>query len=178
MSEEGAGQYLTMLAIFAVCSIIAVGGANAALPEMHRQTVDIHQWLSDRTFSELIAIAQASPGPNLVFVALLGDYIAGVPGALVAIVGMCAPSGVIAYLVARVIDRFEHARWRIVIQAGLVPVTIGLVASSAFIVARAADRTVVAFLITAAAFALCYWTRITPLVALGLAAILGLTGVV
>jgi chromate transporter len=178
MSDEGAGLYLRLLAIFAVCSIIAVGGANAALPEMHRQTVDIHQWLSDRTFSELIAIAQASPGPNLVFVALLGDYIAGVPGALVAIVGMCAPSGVIAYLVARVIDRFEHARWRIVIQAGLVPVTIGLVASSAFIVARAADRTAVTFLITSVTFALCYWTRVTPLVALGLAAILGLTGLV
>jgi chromate transporter len=176
--NEDAGPYLSLLAIFAVCSLIAVGGANAALPEMHRQTVDIHEWLSDRTFSELIAIAQASPGPNLVFVALLGDYIAGVPGALVAIFAMCTPSGVIAYLVARVIDRFEHARWRIVMQAGLVPVTIGLVASSAFIVARGADRTAVTLLITAATFALCYWTRVTPLIALGLAATLGLLGIV
>jgi chromate transporter len=170
--------YLVLLANFAVCSLIAVGGANSAVPEMHRQAVETQQWLSDRTFSELFALAQAAPGPNVVFVALLGQYVAGAPGALVAMFAMCAPSCTIAYGVARVIDRFEKARWRIVIQAGLVPVTIGLIASSALIVARAADRGVTTLLITAASFAVCYWTRITPLVALGLAAVLGLTGFV
>ena len=170
--------YLALFAIFASCSVIAVGGANATVPEMHRQAVEVHQWLSDRTFSELFAIAQAAPGPNVVFVALLGHYIAGIPGALVAMLAMCAPSCTIAYGVARVIDRFKKARWRIVIQAGLVPMTLGLVASSALIVARAADRDVATLLITAASFALCYWTRVTPLLALGVAATLGLIGVV
>jgi len=169
---------LVLLANFAACSLIAVGGANSAVPEMHRQVVEVHQWIGDRTFSELFAIAQAAPGPNVVFVVLLGHYVAGIPGALTAIFGMCAPSCTIAYGVARVIDRFKGARWRTVIQAGLVPVTIGLMAASAFIVARAADRSAVTFLITAATFALVYWTRVTPLVALGLAAALGLTGVV
>lgn len=177
MSEDS-NIYLALLANFAVFSLIAVGGANSAVPEMHRQAVELHQWLSDRTFSELFAIAQASPGPNVVFVALLGDYVAGVPGALVAMFAMCAPSCTITYGVARVIDRFEKAQWRIVIQAGLVPVTIGLVASSALIVARAADRNAATMLITAASFAFCYWTRITPLVPLGLAAVLGLAGFV
>jgi len=175
---EDSDIYLVLLANFAVFSLIAVGGANSTVPEMHRQAVDIHQWMSDRTFSELFAIAQAAPGPNVVFVALLGHYVAGIPGALTAMFAMCAPSCTIAYGVARVIDRFEKARWRIVIQAGLVPLTIGLVASSALIVARAADRSVATLLITAASFALCYWTRVTPLAALGLAAILGLTGIV
>ena len=176
--SEGSNIYLVLLANFAVFSLMAVGGANSTVPEMHRQAVDIHQWMSDRTFSELFAIAQAAPGPNVVFVALLGHYVAGIPGALTAMFAMCAPSCTIAYGVARVIDRFEKARWRIVIQAGLVPLTIGLVASSALIVARAADRSVATLLITAASFALCYWTRVTPLAALGLAAILGLTGIV
>ncbi|HUI96381.1 MAG TPA: chromate transporter [Xanthobacteraceae bacterium] len=170
--------YLTLLANFAIFSLMAVGGANSTVPEMHRQAVEVHQWMGDRTFSELFAIAQAAPGPNVVFVALLGDYVAGVPGALTTIFAMCAPSCAIAYGVARVIDRFEKARWRAVIQAGLVPLTIGLVASSALIVARAADRNAATLLITAASFALCYWTRVTPLLPLGLAAALGFTGLV
>ena len=175
--SEGSNIYLVLLANFAICSLISVGGANSAVPEMHRQAVEVHQWIGDRTFSELFAIAQAAPGPNVVFVVLLGHYIAGIPGGLIAIFGMCAPSYTIAYCVARAVDRFKDAPWRIMIQAGLVPVTIGLIASSAFIVARAADRSAATFLITAGTFALAYWTRITPLLALGLAAVLGLMGV-
>jgi chromate transporter len=109
-------------------------------------------------------------------VTLLGHYVGGVPGALIAMFAMCAPSCTIAYCAARVVDRFRHAPWRIILQAGLVPVTIGLIASSALIVARAADRDIPTLLITAASFALCYWTRVTPLAALALAAALGLTG--
>jgi len=177
MKDDG-GIYVALIATFAMCSVIAVGGANSTVPEMHRQVVDVHAWMGDRTFSELYAIAQAAPGPNVVFTSLLGHYVAGVPGALVAIVAMCAPSCTIAYCAARLVDRFREARWRIVIQAGLVPVTIGLVASSALVVARAADHGIATVLITAASFALCYWTRIPPLLALVLAAALGLTGVV
>jgi chromate transporter len=175
MSDD-ADVYLRLLSIFAVCSVIAVGGATSTVPEMHRQVVDVHGWISDRSFTELFAIAQTSPGPNVVFVALLGQYIGGIPGALIAMFAMCAPSCTIAYCAARVVDRFRHAPWRIVLQAGLVPVTIGLIASSALIVARAADHDVATLLITAASFALCYWTRVTPLLALALAAALGLTG--
>ncbi len=176
--KDDTGVYGALISIFAMCSVIAVGGANSTVPEMHRQVVDVHQWMGDRTFSELFAIAQAAPGPNAVFVSLLGQYVAGVPGALLAIAAMCAPSCLIAYGAARLVDRFRDARWRVLIQAGLVPVTIGLVASSALVVARAADHGVATVLITAASFALCYWTRVTPLVALVLAAALGLTGVV
>jgi chromate transporter len=89
---------------------------------------------------------------------------------------MCVPSCTIAYCAARLMDRFRDAPWRIILQSGLVPVTIGLIASSALIVARAADHDLTTLLITAASFALCYWTRVTPLVALGLAALLGLAG--
>jgi len=177
MSDDS-DVYLSLLSIFALCSVIAVGGATSAVPEMHRQTVDVHNWISDRSFTELFAIAQTSPGPNVVFVALLGHYIGGVPGALIAMFGMCAPSCTIAYCAGRVVDRFRHAPWRIILQAGLVPVTIGLIASSALVVARAADHDIPTLLITAASFALCYWTRVTPLLALALATALGLTGLV
>ena len=91
------GIYLALVTTFAMCSVIAVGGANSTVPEMHRQVVDAHAWMSDRTFSELYAIAQAAPGPNVVFTSLLGHYVAGISGALVAIMAMCAPSCTIAY---------------------------------------------------------------------------------
>jgi len=80
--------------------------------------------------------------------------------------------------VSRVFDRFRAARWRIAIQAGLVPVTVGLIAASALIIARAADHDVAGFAITAATFALVYWTRISPLVAFAAAALFGLGGFV
>jgi chromate transporter len=116
---------------FAVLSLFAIGGGGSAVPEMHRQAVEIARSLTDRQFSELFAIAQAAPGPNIMFVALLGHFIAGVPGAAVATVAMCGPSCILACAVSQVVERFRKARWRIAIQAGLVPVTIGLIAASA-----------------------------------------------
>jgi chromate transporter len=163
---------------FAVLSFFAIGGASTAVPEMHRQTVDIAQWLTDRQFSELFAIAQAAPGPNVMFVALLGHFIAGAPGAVVATVAMCGPTCCLAYGVSRVFEHFREARWRIAIQAGLVPVTTGLIAASALIIVRAADRDWPGFAITGATFAFVYWTRLSPLVAFGCAALLGLSGFV
>jgi len=160
------------------CSFFAIGGASSAVPEMHRQTVAIAQWLTDRQFSELFAIAQAAPAPNVMFVALLGHFIAGVPGAVVATVAMCGPTCFLAYGVSRVFERFRNARWRIAIQAGLVPVTVGLIAASALIIARAADHDWAGFAITAATFAFVYWTRLSPLVAFACAALLGLGGFV
>jgi chromate transporter len=88
------------------------------------------------------------------------------------------PTCTITYFVTRVWDRFRDAPWRIATQAGLVPVTIGFIAASAFLIARAADDNLVAFAITAATAAIAYWSRINPLWALGAAAALGLAGFV
>ena len=118
------------------------------------------------------------PGPNVMLVALLGHFIAGAPGAVVTTVAMCGPTCLLAYGVSRVFDRFRTARWRIAIQAGLVPVTIGLIAASALIIVRAADHNWAGFAITAATFGLAYWSRISPLVAFAVAALLGLAGIV
>jgi chromate transporter len=163
---------------FAVLSLFAVGGGGSAVPEMHRQTVEIARSLTDRQFSELFAIAQAAPGPNIMFVALLGHFIAGVPGAAVATVAMCGPSCILACAASQVVERFRKARWRIAIQAGLVPVTIGLIVASALIIARGANRDWVSFAITATTFAVVYWTRLSPLVVFAGAALLGLVGFV
>ncbi len=167
---------LTVAVQFALLSLLAIGGANSAVPEMHRQAVEIRHWLDDRQFGEFYAIAQAAPGPNVMIVALIGHAAAGPLGALVAIIAMSGPTCVLAYAVSTVFERFKHARWRIAIQAGLVPVTIGLIAATALIVARSADRTVLAGAITLGTFALAYWTKLTPLIALATAALLGFIG--
>ena len=81
-----------------------------------------------------------------------------------------------AFFVARVWDRFKDAPWRTAIQAGLVPVSLGLIAASAFVLARAADHTILAGLITAATAAVAYFTRVNPLWMFLVAGLAGLSG--
>jgi chromate transporter len=80
--------------------------------------------------------------------------------------------------VSHVFERFRAARLTVAIQAGLVPVTIGLIAASALIIARASDHGWSAVAVTAATFVLPAWTRLSPLIALAGAAALGLAGFV
>ena len=91
---------------------------------------------------------------------------------------MCGPTCVLAYFVARIWDRFKHARWRVAVQAGLVPLSLGLIAASAFVLARAADHNAYAALITAATAATAYWTRVNPLWIFAVAGALGFAGLV
>src|SRR5262249_12107309 len=124
---------IALAGYFALLSLFAVGGANAAIPEMHRIAVEVMHWMSDRQFADSFAISQVSPGPNIIIVTLIGYHVAGLAGAAVATAAMCGPTCVLAFLVARTWDRFKEARWRIAIQAGLVPVSLGLIAASAFV---------------------------------------------
>ena len=167
---------LTLLVNFSLISFLAVGGANSVVPELHRQAVDLHGWVTDRQFSELFAIAQASPGPNVVFVTLLGFHVAGPAGALAATAAMVAPTCLLTYIVSRLFDRFKEAEWRNVLQAALVSMSIGMMAASALIIARAADNDWKTLAITVASFAVTYWTRTSLLVPLVAAAVLGLAG--
>ncbi|MFN3657104.1 MAG: chromate transporter [Pseudolabrys sp.] len=166
----------TLFVYFATLSLFAVGGANAAIPEMHRIAVQAMGWMSDRQFADVFAISQLSPGPNVMIVTLIGYHVAGFAGASVATAAMCGPTCVLAFGVARVWDRFKDARWRIAIQAGLVPVSLGLIGASAFVLARAADHTVYAGAITALTAFVGFATRLNPLWIFALAGVLGLTG--
>jgi chromate transporter len=172
------GVLVALFVQFAALSFFALGGASTVVPELQRQMVEMRALLDDRQFSELYAIAQAAPGPNVMFVALLGHFIAGVPGAVVTTTAMCGPTCVLAYGISQVFERFRPAPVIAAIRVGLVPVTIGLIASSALIIARAADHEWRGLVVTLATFAVATWTRIPPLIALGGAAMLGLAGVV
>ena len=165
-----------LFSYFALLSLFAVGGANAAIPEMHRVAVDVMHWMNDRQFADMFAISQVSPGPNVIIVALIGYHVAGLAGAAVAIIAMCGPTCTLAFFIARTWDRFKAARWRTAIQAGMVPLSLGLIAASAFVLARAADHNVYAALITAATAAVAFFTRINPLWLFAAAGVMGLSG--
>jgi chromate transporter len=167
---------LTLFGYFAMLSLFAIGGANAAMPEMHRISVQVMHWMNDRQFADMFAISQLSPGPNVIIVTLIGYHVAGFAGAGVATAAMVGPTCLLAFLVARTWDRFKDAHWRIAIQAGLVPVSLGLIGASAFVLARASDNTITAGAVTAATVVVAFATRINPLWLFAAGAALGLTG--
>lgn len=161
---------------FALLSLVAFGGANAVVPEMHRLTVTLRHWTSDAEFANLFAIAQAAPGPNVMIATLIGWKAAGLVGAVVATVAMCAPSCLLTYFAAKAWERWRETRWRAALGAGLAPVTVGLVVSSAWLLAHAADRGWKLVGVTAATAVVAYATKLNPLWCLAAAAGLGLAG--
>ena len=163
---------------FATMSLFAIGGANSAIPEMHRIAVDVHHWLTDKQFTDVYAIAQLSPGPNVLIVTLIGYSVAGVAGAVVATLAMCVPTAVLALFVSRFLARSSHARWPAIVQAALVPLSIGLMGASGYILARTSDRTVVAALVTIGAAVLASTTKLNPLWMLVAGGCLGFAGLI
>jgi chromate transporter len=168
----------TLLWTFGLMSLFAVGGANAAIPEMHRIAVDVQHWLTDKQFTDVFAISQLSPGPNVLIVTLIGYSVAGIAGALVATLAMCVPTAVLAFCTSHLLTRSSHSRWPAIIQAALVPLSIGLMGASGLILALSSDRTWAAGLVTAAVAALAFATRLNPLWLLLAGGILGFAGVI
>lgn len=168
---------LAQLAIdFSLLSLITVGGVVTVLPEMHRNVVEVHAWMSNAEFARLFALAQASPGPNILVVSLIGWKVAGLAGAAVATAAVCAPSSVLTYGVSRIWQRFRGARWRETVEEGLVPVTVGLMLAGGYLITRAADQTAMGFVITGVTAAAVLATRIHPLWLLAAGGLIGLAG--
>jgi chromate transporter len=167
-----------LISTFALLSLFAVGGANAAVPEMHRIAVDVHHWMTEKQFADAFAIAQLSPGPNVLIVTLIGYAVAGVAGALGATVAMCVPTAILAYFVSCRLAQSTASRWPAVIQAALVPLSIGLMAASGLIVAQAADRNWLAVLVTVVVAIVAAATRLNPLWLLLAGGLLGFAGMI
>ncbi|HWV52704.1 chromate transporter [Pseudorhodoplanes sp.] len=163
---------------FALLSLFAIGGANAAIPEMYRIAVQLEGWLTDQQFSDLFAIAQVTPGPNVIITTLIGYQVAGITGALVATAAMVGPTCIATYFITKVWDRFRDAPLRIAIQLGLVPVSIGLLAASAWIMALTTDSTWIAAGITVVSASVGYFSRLNPLWVFAIAAIMGAIGLI
>ena len=167
---------LALALIFTELSVLAFGGGNTILPEMQRQVVDVHHWMTARQFGALFALAQAAPGPNMMVVPLVGWHVAGLAGMLVSSLAKFGPSSIITGIALQLWDRFRDRPWRRTVQAGLVPVTAGLVTASAVVITQASASSWSLALISALVAIATTATRIHPLLALAAGGLLGLIG--
>jgi chromate transporter len=169
---------IELTAQFLLLSMLSIGGANAIIPEIHRRAVSVEHWMTDADFAQLFALSQAAPGPNVLIVSLIGWKVAGVVGGVIAMLAMSGPSSLLTYGVAHAWERFRDAPWRIAIQYGLAPVTVGLILASGYVLTRTADQSWVAYAITGVTLLLALATPLHPLWLLGAAAVLGAIGFV
>ncbi|WP_322030249.1 chromate transporter [Paraburkholderia sp. J76] len=167
---------VALAAIFSQLSLLAFGGGNTILPEMQRQVVEVHHWMPASEFSALFALAQAAPGPNMMVVTLVGWHVAGWAGMLVTSIAKFGPSSLVTIAALHAWDRFKDRPWRRIAQKGLVPVTAGLVAASAVLIAKASDPSWIAWAITGVCAVLAFRTKIHPLWLLGAGSLIGLLG--
>jgi chromate transporter len=174
--RAGGGTLLELAGYFALLSLFTIGGGNSAVPEMHRFAVEVQHWLTDRQFADTFALAQLTPGPNLIIVTLIGYHVGGIAGALVTTLAMCGPTGLFAFFVGRASDRFKGLAWHVALSRGLVPVTLGLTAASATVVVTTTDFGWVAAIVTLATALTAFFVRIHPLWAFAVAALLGAAG--
>ena len=121
---------------FLVLSLLAVGGAITTVPDMHRYIVTEHHWLTDAQFTASIAIAQAAPGPNVLFVAVLGWNVAGALGTLATMTGILVPSTMLSLWATRWGSQRRETRGVRAFTAGLTPLTLGLLLATGWVLAE------------------------------------------
>ena len=162
-----------MALYFCLLSLVAVGGLPSVIPEMQRYVVDVKGWVSAEEFTQMFAVGQAAPGPNFLIASLIGWKIAGLPGAFVAFGAMTGPAAVVAWFAADLWDRFKESPWRKAIQRAMAPVVIGMILSSAYIIATPGDPDWRLWLIAGMSAAGMVLTRWNPLWFLAVGGTLG-----
>lgn len=167
---------LAMAALFSQLSLVAVGGGNTILPEMQRQVVDVQHWMGPAEFAALFALAQASPGPNMLVATLIGWRVAGGWGAAVATLSLFGPPALLTFVTSGLWERFRERPWRHQVQAGLMPVTAGLVLAASLRLGIASAHNLFAGGILLATTSALLFSRVHPLLLFVAAAIAGTVG--
>ena len=180
----GLADWLDLFAHYLMLSLMAIGGAISTTSEMHRYLVDQHHWLTPEQFNASIAIAQAAPGPNVLFVALMGWNVglnagsmpAACAGVLVTMIGILLPSTTLTYLAARWGHRNRNLRVVRAFKQGMAPIVIALLVATGWILGGANHTPATdwpLWLLGVASMLLVWRTRIHLLWLLGLGALLG-----
>ena len=141
----GWADWFDLFSHYLMLSLMSVGGAISTTPEMHRYLVEQHHWLTQAQFNESIALAQAAPGPNVLFVALMGwnvglnagSMAAAVLGVVVTMLGIMIPSTVLTYVAAQWGHRNRELRAVRAFKQGMAPIVIALLLSTSFILGAA-----------------------------------------
>ena len=185
-------DWLHLFLYYVSLSLLAVGGAIATAPDMHRFLVDRQGWLTDAQFSASVAIAQSAPGPNVLFIALLGwnvglnaggtgpaGWALGALGVALCMVGVMLPSSLLTWFATRWAHRNRDRRSVRAFKQGMAPLVIGLLLATAWVLGSAHGNPLTdwpLWTVTAVATVLVWRTRIHLLWLLGAGALLGALG--
>ena len=153
---------LRLLGVFAMLSVLAVGGGLAVLPEMKKLTVEQYHWVTADQFVDFYSLGQMAPGPNMVMVTLIGYKVAGLVGAISVLVAFFLPASVLTFGANRLWHRLSAWPWRESIRRGLGPVTVGLMIAGVISIGKVAIDMVGAAVLAVVVAALVLTTRINP----------------
>jgi chromate transporter len=188
-----AADWLALFTHFASLSLLAVGGAITTVPDMHRYLVTERLWLSESQFTSSVAMAQAAPGPNLLFVALMGwnvgmnaAHSAGAhPGAYalagvaLSMLGILLPSTTLTFMAARWGHQNRERRSVRAFKTGMAPIVVALLVATGWILATSLGQTLAdwhVWLVSFAAAMIVWRTKIHLLWLLGAGGLLGWLG--
>lgn len=178
--------YLQLVILFGSLSLMSIGGGNAVLPEMHLKAVRGEHWLTDNQFADLFSISQTAPGPSILIVGMVG-YAAGLPvggvaggilGGVIATAAMVIPAASLVYGITLFWQKAEQSKWRIAVEKGFAPLTVGLILASSLVMGRAADHDWKAYALTAVCTLIFVRTKLNPLLVVAAAGVIGYFGVV
>lgn len=150
---------LSLLGVFALLSVLAIGGGTAILPEMKSLTIGVHHWVTEDQFRDIYSLGQLAPGPNMLMVVVLGYHVSGVTGALIAFLGFFLPASVIALGASRLWNHFDGSPWRTAVERAFAPIVVGLMTSGMIAIARTAITGVKTIAIAVVVFVVLYFGR-------------------
>ena len=175
--QLGAAELAAMGLHFMMLSLLAVGGAITTTPEMHRFVVGERGWITDAQFTASVALAQAAPGPNVLFVAVIGWNIAGLAGVATTLLGSLLPSTTLALAASRWGSERASHRWVRAFKVGMAPLTIGMLLATGWVLTEPLrSHAAVTALLVAAAVAFMHFTKRSPLWPIALGAVVGAAG--
>ena len=184
MIELTAGDWLGLFVHFATLSLLAVGGGISVVPDMHRYLVVEQVWLTQQQFTSSVALAQIAPGPNVLFVALMGWNVGvnaggmhlGALGAALCLLGIVLPSSLLTLMATRWAQRNRQRPGVRAFKAGLTPLVVALLASTAWLLWEpnlSSTKVLQAGLLVLVATAVLWRTSVHLLWVLGAGAVVG-----
>jgi chromate transporter len=182
-------DWLNVFGHYMLLSLLSIGGAITTTSDMHRYLVDQHHWVTDPQFNAAIALAQAAPGPNVLFVALMGwnlglnagGLLPALFGVLVTMIGILLPSTTITFIAARWGHANRDLRSVRAFKQGMAPIVVGLLFATSWVLANGNgdfSRRWAVWLVTGIVALIIWRTRIHILWLLAAGALLGWFGLV
>lgn len=155
-------EILKLAAILFVINGLTIGGGYAMVPLLQKELVENHHWLTNKEFIDAIAIGQVTPGPLTVMNAFIGFKVAGLLGAIVAMVASYLPSIIIVTLVTRHYLQYKES-WLVKGSfAGIKPAVVGLLAAVLIFLGRSSITDIPLGTIAVVSFGLITFTKIDP----------------